>query len=61
MTSANTLSDRSIIELEDLISKMQTSREWMLVAPDGRVWITESVQELFTVLAPHHPLLKLTP
>lgn len=33
-------------------------REWMLIAPDGRTWITEKPEELFAVLAEHHPLLK---
>ena len=33
-------------------------REWVLVAPDGRTWITSKPEELFAVLAPYHPLLK---
>lgn len=36
------------------------SKEWMLISPDGRAWVTEDVQKLFAVLAPYHPLLKLT-
>ena len=33
-------------------------REWVLVAPDGRTWITEKPEELLVVLTKHHPLLK---
>jgi hypothetical protein len=42
------------------LENLRTSNEWMLVAPDGRVWITSDVQDLFMVLSPHHPLLKVT-
>jgi hypothetical protein len=35
-------------------------KDWMLVSPDGRVWVTDDVTKLFMVLAPHHPLLKIT-
>ena len=31
---------------------------WILVSPDGRVWQTHKVEELFAVLVPHHPLLR---
>ena len=31
---------------------------WTLVSPDGRVWQTHKVEELFAILAPHHPLLR---
>lgn len=33
-------------------------REWVLFAPDGRAWISEKPEDLFAVLATHHPLLK---
>jgi hypothetical protein len=42
------------------LENLRTSNEWLLVAPDGRVWITADVQDLFMVLSPHHPLLKVT-
>lgn len=32
--------------------------EWVLVAPDGRVW-RQKPQELLQVLMPYHPLLQM--
>ena len=41
----------------DAIEKLSHNNEWMLIAPDGRMWKGDA-QRMFMVLAPHHPLLK---
>jgi hypothetical protein len=49
-----------LLAAREAVDRIKPVNEWMLVAPDGRVWITADVQELFMVLSPHHPLLKVT-
>lgn len=34
------------------------NQDWLLMAPDGRVWKGD-VQTMFCVLAPHHPYLQI--
>lgn len=47
--------------VEAMVRTIQEARrmvEWTLIAPDGRVWITDDPAKLFAVLTPYHPLLK---
>jgi len=46
--------------MERLIRDAQKARDWILIAPNGRMYVTNKPEELFAVLAPHHPLLKAT-
>ena len=65
VTSATTASTAGVEEVS--LSKMLRAIQvlelgpramWTLVSPDGRVWQTHKVEELFAILAPHHPLLR---
>lgn len=40
-----------------LIESLPKQTDWMLAAPDGRIWKGKP-EELLNVLMPHHPLLK---
>ena len=39
------------------IDLLPREKEWMLVAPDGRIW-KAAPEKLLLVLMPYHPLLK---
>jgi hypothetical protein len=64
MTATASTSNTKIPTLEEMLSlkEMLTAMpkaQWVLYAPDGRVWIKSDPAELLTVLMPYHPLLKL--
>jgi hypothetical protein len=54
-----TTSHADLLEALTALESRKPATEWVLISPDGRMWKTEDVRELFAVLAPHHPLLKL--
>ena len=41
-----------------IMDSIEPNKEWLLMSPDGRVWVTQDVKKLFCILATHHPLLK---
>jgi hypothetical protein len=51
VTTAEVLSAMRKIDL------LPRQKEWMLVAPDGRIWKADP-EKLLQVLMPYHPLLK---
>jgi len=46
-----------MLRLKEMLTAMPKA-QWVLYAPDGRVWIKTDPAELLTVLMPYSPLLK---
>lgn len=60
-TTAKTHGAQALPDLKAMraaIDMGSPSINWVLIAPDGRTWVSSKPEELFAVLAPHHPLLK---
>jgi len=47
-----------IKNVEETLKQLRMNSEWMLVSPNGKLY-KGSVDYMFSILAPHHSLLKM--
>lgn len=65
LTATASTHDVQAVSLETLqqamreIDQLPTNKDWVLIDPDGNCWKTDDIAKLMSILAPHHPLLKM--
>lgn len=55
--SAKSFTIEDIKRVEQLVSSIKASTDWVLASPDGHMWRGHPA-DLLNVLIPHHPLMQ---